>query len=338
MSDRQQIVKINDKVSKAFPVSCGVPQGSVLGPILFIVYILPLGDIIDKHSLPYHLFADDSQNYLSFRAEDTHESLDKMALCIRDMRAWMLLNRLLSNGPKTEFIIFGTVQQRAKLQNPSIDIGSDTVYPSNSARNLGVIFDQGLTFEKHVSALCRSAYHQLYNIKKVRDTLTDEAASVAIHAFVTSKLDYCNSLLYGLSKGVIKQIQRVQNAAARTLTNTRKHDHISPILRNLHWLPIHRRIEYKLLMHTYKAFHEQGPQYLSELLVHYEPSRTLRSSSDGYLLKVPSSKLKSGGDRAFRTAAPSLWNSLPFILRSSCSLSAFKKGLKTYLFSQEYHC
>ncbi len=153
-----------------------------------------------------------------------------------------------------------------------------------------------------------------------------------IHAFVATRLDYCNSLYYGVYQSSLSRLQLVQNAAARLLSGTRKYEPVTPILSALHWLPIKYRIDFKILLFVYKALNNLAPQYLTELLRPYTPSITLRSS-DLCLLIVPRCRLKKRGDRTFATAGLKLWNSLPLHIRLAPSISAFKSALNTFIFS-----
>ena len=156
-----------------------------------------------------------------------------------------------------------------------------------------------------------------------------------VHAFVTSKVDYCNSLLYGVTKYLLQRLQRVLNCAARIVFKSNKYDHITPLLRELHWLPIQQRIEFKILLITFKALNKQAPTYLTDLLISYTPSRSLRSSSKN-LLKTPGYNLKSYGGRSFVLASAVLWNSLPQSLRDLQSVETFKRKLKKHLFLRAY--
>ena len=176
----------------------------------------------------------------------------------------------------------------------------------------------------------------MYNIRQARKYLTSDAAATAIHAFVTSRLDYANALLYGLPKKDIGRLQRVQNFAARLLTGSKTRDHITPVLEQLHWLPMAYRIEFKVLVLAFKAIHGLAPSYLCEVVHKYIPGRTLRSSNAACLLVEPKTRLKIGGDRAFSKAAPVLWNRLPSALRSLDSLDEFQRHLKTHLFRSAY--
>ena len=187
--------------------------------------------------------------------------------------------------------------------------------------------------EEHVNVLCKTAFFHLRNIARIRPYLNRNTTEKVIHAFVSSRLDYCNSLLYGMPSVLISKLQRVQNVAARIVTGTRKYSHITPVLHELHWLPVQYRVEYKVGLITYKCLHALAPSYLSDLLKPYVPTRALRSSSQG-LLQVPRVRLSTFGARSFASFAPRLWNDLPVALRNIDSLDVFKSMYKTYLFNK----
>ena len=206
---------------------------------------------------------------------------------------------------------------------------------SSNAKNLGVVFDSTFNMATHINNVCKKAFYEIRNIGRIRRFLDDKAAEALVHAFVSSKLDYCNSLLYGLPKKQHEKLQRVLNCAARVVSKVQKYEHITPVLSSLHWLPIPQRIEYKVILMTFKALNGLAPKYLEELLVWHKAPRSLRSN-DRKLLVVPRTKLKYFGDRAFVKAAPVLWNSLPLSMRQITELDSFKSCLKTQLYRKAF--
>ncbi len=193
-----------------------------------------------------------------------------------------------------------------------------------------MLFDSGLKCDKQINYVVKSCFYHLRRLAKVKPVLSLKNFEIVIHAFVTSRLDYCNSLYYGANQSSISRLQMVQNAAARLLTGSRKFYRISPILTSLHWLPVKLRIEFKILVFVFKALHGLAPTYLSDILQYH--NRSLRSGSLR-LLSVCRSRLKHRGDRAFATVGPKLWNSLPVSIRMVSSLSSFKSKLKTHFLS-----
>jgi len=188
-----------------------------------------------------------------------------------------------------------------------------------------------------IDKTCKAAYFHIFNIRKIRKFLNFDNTQTLVNAFITSRLDYCNSTLYGLPACELQKLQRVQNTAARLICNISRFDHITPSLIQLHWLPIIYRVEFKILLITYKVIHELAPTYLCELITLKRPSRYNLRSTGELLLQHPGYKsLRTLGDRSFQVAAPSLWNNLPHEIRHADSLSSFKKLLKTFLFKKAY--
>nr|XP_033938439.1 uncharacterized protein LOC117446386 [Pseudochaenichthys georgianus] len=297
-------------------------------------YMLPLGNIIRNHSVNFHCYADDTQLYLSIKPDEINHQ-NKIQDCLKDLKMWMTLNFLMLNTTKTEVIVLGPKNLRNKLSKDILTMDGINLASSETVRNLGVIFDQDLSFNAHIKSISRTAYFHLRNIAKIRHILPQNDAEKLVHAFVTSRLDYCNSLLSGSNKKSIKSLQLIQNAAARVLTRVRKRDHITPVLAALHWLPIEHRIEFKILLLAYKALNGQAPSYLKELIIPYCPTRALRSKNAG-LLVVPRISKSTMGARAFSYQAPHLWNQLPVCVRAADTLSVFKSALKTFLFDKAY--
>ena len=292
-------------------------KGSVLGPILYVLYTAPLADILQFHEMQFHFYTDDTQFNISFSTNNDMEltnSITRIEECLTDHDKWMSMNRLKLNKDKTELLyLFSKYNPQQSV--PPLRFGTDIINPSSHERNVGAIFDTTMSMLPHVNNVCKSAFHHLRTISRIRQYLSTQTTEILIHAFVTSKLDHCNSLLYNVPKNVIKKLQSVQNAAARLITRSRKCHHITPILLDLHWLPVSERIKFKILLLTFKALHQQSPTYIQDLITRYLPSRSLRSYSTLSLNPV-SFNLKTHGSRAFSVSAPEIWNKLPDDIRS----------------------
>ena len=193
-----------------------------------------------------------------------------------------------------------------------------------------------MTMVDHINSDCGSICHQIRNIGLIRRFLRQDTCRQVVHAFVTSRLDFCNSLLVGLLRSTTGKLQRCQNMAARVITRTPKSEHITPVLRELHWLPVEQRVNFPVLMKVYKALHGLAPDYMVDLLHRYQPGRALRSSTDGHLLNEPGT-ITGWGSRAFSKAGPGLWNRLPLPIRTASSLGSFRRMLKTHLFCGVYN-
>ena len=282
MSSRTQTVCLGQTKSDTLELLQGVPQGSVLGPVLFTIYTRPIGQITRRHRLDFHLCADDSQLYVSFKIKDTNDetiALVRIQACIDELKAWMIHHRFQLKVSKTEILVITTPSSAGKHNLTDVVIGGSILKPTTVARNLGVMFDSAFNMKSQVSKLCQAAYYRLHRIRAIRDYLTQHATEPLVHALVISRLDYGNSLLYGLPDVLLDKLQRAQNAAARIVVKASRYDNVTPILENLHWLPVRYRIQYKIILTTYKASHLHAPSYLTDLLEFYQSIRTLRPSS-----------------------------------------------------------
>ena len=203
--------------------------------------------------------------------------------------------------------------------------------PSPFIRSLGIMIDCELTMSAQVSRMCKSAYYHLYAISKIRICLTTEAWKTLVHSTAISGLDYGNAVFYGNTEALMTKLQMVQNSAAKLIARQRKHQHITPVLIKLHWLPVRWRVQYKLLVLVCSALHALAPKYIQDLVAPFSPNRNLRSA-DQCLLVVRRYNLEGYGRRAFSVSGPALWRSLPENIRQSNALAKSKTLLRTYLF------
>jgi len=205
---------------------------------------------------------------------------------------------------------------------------------------LGVVIDSQLTFADNVKKLAGSCFYQLRQLCAVRRSLTTDAATTLVHTLISSRVDYCNSVLYGMCEVYLRPLQSVLNAAARLITDKRKFDHITSTIRDdLHWLPVRQRIVFKLCSIVSKCLRRTAPSYLADLCTCVSATTALtrlRSSSHGDLI-IPRSRLSRYGSRSFAVCGPAAWNSLPVAVQDlSSSASSFCRHLKTELFSRAY--
>ncbi|KAK6195688.1 hypothetical protein SNE40_001062 [Patella caerulea] len=211
------------------------------------------------------------------------------------------------------------------------------------------MFDDDCLMTSQVNTISKSAYFALFRISKIRNLLDRATTEKLIHAFVSSKLEYCNSLLVGIPQNQLSKLQSVQNAAAKLISRSRKYDEVSPILYDLHWLKVEFRINFKIMLFVFKILSGHAPHYLSSLIERYVPgNHSLRSGDLNIVTLVrtdkhkktkenPRTTTKRYGWRAFFVVAPFLWNELPRSVRKSPNLVTFKSGLKTFYFKKQFN-
>ena len=257
--------------------------------------------------------------------------------CAERIKNWMDGNRLKMNDSKTEFIMFGSSKMLTKCITADININGTRVEKQNVIRYLGVWMDEVLSFKYHVKMKCKSAMFNLVCIKRLRPSLTVEAANILVMGLVISHLDYANSILIGVPDVTIKQLQCVQNIAAKVVLQADKYASPRECMKNLHWLPICKRVEHKLLTIVYKCTRGIAPNYLQELLKKHIPIRPgLHSGSSSTKLVVPRVTRQTFVARAFSVCGPRLWNSLLADITAAPTVDQFKTRLKTYMFRQIY--
>ena len=269
LSDRTSKVCIDGHFSEPQHMDFGLPQGSIVGPLGFTIYVLPVGNIIRSYGLKFHMYADDVQLYIHFDPKDNDSinfALGRLSSCIDALKIWMKENMLKLNDDKTEFFVATPSNLRCKMPPVSLRVGDKTIYPSSSVRNLGVIFDTQMSMSAHVRSLCSSLTYQLRNISRIRRFLDYDTCHLVVRALVLSKIDYGNGLLLGANKNDLQRLQRIQNWGAKLICRARKYDHATPLLHKLHWLSIERRIYYKVLLTVFKCINQMSPCYLLSCL------------------------------------------------------------------------
>ena len=224
-----------------------------------------------------------------------------------------MFNDLKLNPSKSESLRVGTHHQVKSTVGSVVEIANVTVPFSTHVKLLVVTFDNTLSFNRHTSDICRGAYFHLRALRHIRNKLDTSTANIIACSFVASRLDYCNAILAGLSKANIARLQMVQNSTARIVSNSGCRASASPILKNLHWLPVAQRIDYKIALTVFKVLTTNQPVYIRSLLHISVPLRNTRSAFNGILLDAPLCKTETVA-RAFSNYAPRIWNALPRFL------------------------
>ena len=294
--------------------------------------------MVESFGLRAHLYADDVQLYGCCRPSASVDLSTKVLQAIDSIHAWMSSNRLSLNTGKTQFIWFGTRNGLAKRDTHQLSNQSPSLVELTTVKNLGFTLDQELSMKDHVSKLCQSCYFQLRQIRTIRHSLSPSAIRTLVHAFICSRIDFSNSLLYGTSTYLLDRLQSVLNSSARLILKLGKYDPISAaIRRDLHWLPIQARIRFKMNVITRNCLVGQAPEYLAELCrpINEVPARrNLRSAAQVQLL-VPRFRKERTGRRGFSISSPQLWNLLPVDIRILYEEPhLFRKRLKTHLMQQ----
>lgn len=331
-SGRSQFVKVGDSNGNITQLRSGVPQGSVLGPLLFSAYMSPISRLIERHNIHQHHYADDTTLFIELTAS-ARTLPSQLIDCIDDLVDWCIRNDMQINPDKTELLLVGSARRLKDISLPSkAHIAGTHIGLHDSVKILGIIVDSTLSFDKHVSSVVQSCNYHIQALRHIRPLLSHDVACQIACSVIASRLDYCNSVLYNTSASNILRLQRVQNNLARVVCGSSARTNPAPLLQRLHWLPIEQRIKYKIATITFNVLQNDSPSYLRNCISQYQPSRTLRSSGNN-LLSIPNTiNQLSDSAKAFRCSAPAVWNSLSLSTRWAPSLDSFKSRLKTELF------
>ncbi|XP_068250862.1 uncharacterized protein [Palaemon carinicauda] len=254
-----------------------------------------------------------------------------------DVKRWMNSKQLKLNDSKTEWMLIGKKHDLRRLDIVKLRVLENDFDVINPIKNLGIVFDCGLSFNEHINRVTRIASYHLRNIAFLKKYLDTKTLTLLIHNYVISRLDYCNVLYYGLPNYNLRKIQNVFNRAARLIKGLSPRERITPTLIELHWLPIKARIIFKICVLTYQALKFEKPSYMRNMLKSFRPDTvvSLRHSDDPYRLEELRSRTNVG-TRAFERSAPRIFNKLPLEVKQSLNCDVFKRKLKTHIFVDCY--
>ena len=339
LSDRFQRVAADGAVSGQIPLRFGVPQGSVLGPLLFVIYVSGLSSLMSAHGVAYHFYADDTQFYFSI--ENVEEAKNKIGSLLLDIKMWMAKRKLKLNDGKTEIIVIRGNSRQARYNDLGVlNVGDAQLMPVESVRDLGVFFYSSLSFVQHVNFLVKNCNYHIRNLYMVKKFLDRPSLLALVHSLVLSRVDYCNSLYVAIPKYLLRKLQSILNRTARMIFAVPPRTPTTSYLIELHWLPIVARIEFKLCVMTFKAVKYGEPSYLADMLLPlvHDSNVELRSGDDPFRMVEPRALGgRSFAARSFSFSAPRLYNRLPVELKNLASVNSFRERLKTFLFLRSYN-
>jgi hypothetical protein len=328
LSERSHAVCINEVVSERLPLATGVPQGSVLGPVLFNLYMTGIGMEITKHNVSYKLYADDILLYYSCKPSVVTGAIALLESCLEDVVTWLKGNDLVLNVSKTEFLIVGTPHQTNTCGQQVIKVDGIDVKCTTSVKYLGVELDNSLKMQKQIGKANKSAYCNLRLLYRLTRSMDTKVRRIAANALVCAHLEYAMTLYHGVPKKQLKRLERVLRATRRFIDG--KSDNLSTTKEGVEiWLNMAQRIMSRILMVTYEATRGNAPQFVCRMLTKCESSQNLRSNTQNYLL-IPRTT-KAIGDRAFSSVAPKLWNQLPLDVRRVNNRDSFCDSVAKFL-------
>ena len=327
LTGRQQKVLVNGKMSELLLTLYGVPQGSVLGPVLFNIYVSSLPSLIFSQGFSSSMYADDTNARIKFSFKFQLSNITvKIPQLVKEVGTWMKSHFLKVNPDKTEIMLFCPPSCKKESKILGVFIDENCIrFNDKSVKLLGVHLDTHLSFDCHINQLVSECYYHLKNVGKIRRYLSIPDAEKLIHALISSKFDYCNSLFYGIKTSSLKKLQRVQNYAARLVHQLPRHQGVnSDVLENLHWLSVEKRIVFKVLLMVHKFFIGIAPDYFMELLI-------VRNDTERILFAPFMNTVT--GRRSFSYTSPRIWNRLPKDVRLINDTDKFKQSIKTILFT-----
>ena len=336
LTNRTYQVKVDSKLSDKMRLKTGVPQGSVLGPILFNMFVGQLASIFSRFNLSAYFYADDTQFFVEFDPKNPaseNQARDLICSVMSQVSDWMLKNHLKLNAAKTVFL---PIHRCLNKDFAPLLINGSSIKPSTNTRNLGFTFTSNLDPRQHINTIKRSSFYHLKRLSKVRSIFSFQQRETLMHAFITSRLDFCNSLFYGSSKRAIGVLHSIQAASARALMGTSFTTPSMPLFYQLHWLPSAARIVFKLAVLGFKILHGSAPKYLSSRISRFKPPRATRSSIAPRLTTNFIPRCVRYGDRTAYTSICQVFNNLPPDIRKQTTLPIFKSRLKTALFEKHF--
>ena len=339
LSNRRQAVSISAEKSKWNYLNCGVPQGSVLGPLFYLLYTHDLPGVI-KHS-NYHLFADDLQCYISVEPSKFQQAVALLNSDLRKINKWSRANGLEINPNKSNLIFIGSQKILPKIDyinTEKISIDDVAIPVTQTVTNLGIVINKHLLWKDHADYVCKKAYSALHSLYRLKKLLPSQIKKLLIQSLVLSQIDYADIVYIDISENMNQRLQRIQNSCARLIYNLKYSEHVTPYIEKLGWLKVKERRRFHSLLTIFKALHYHKPSYLHERLKYQSDAHSLNTRSrQTSLLTIPAHNTKFFSN-SFTVKSIRHWNDLPEEIRNSSSVAMFRNATKAFLIKDTYQC
>jgi hypothetical protein len=341
LTDRTFSIVVGQETSAPKDLKYGVPQGSILGPLFYLLYTHDIETIAESNGMKVHVYADDCKIYFSYIPENVENAEGKLRKCMDELKTWMDNSFLKLNTEKTCIKLFKPDRDTRKQASENfclMDTDTDTkIQPSTTVKVLGVTFGPRLDFKEFAMKKIQTCNLHLRNLWAVRKCLTIPSRILLVTNLIISTIDYCNSLYIGAPKYIIDLLQRALNKAIRFIFDIKRRDHITPYLYKLHILPVSYRIRFKVGLIAYKVLHGIAPVYLSDKMKMFCPTSTaylrLGTGRDKLMFDVDVQQRIIG---SLISKIMVEWNSLPLNIRNLKEITVFKSRLKTHLFKEAF--
>ena len=328
LSNRTQSVKIDTHISSKMEIEFGVPQGSILGPVLFVIFVNDMSQLATECQIEQ--FADDTQILHTGTVKEINQLIKKAENTLTQAKNHFNKNGLLVNSNKTQCIFIGSRQNIAKIpKDVRIRFGGSDITPSLNVKNLGIYFDQYMTFERHIDEMHRKTMGSLIYLNRIKNQVTSEVRVIMVQSLALSYLNYCPNIWGTTNKTQLHRIQKLQNFAAKVAAgNGKKYDRATPYIDKFNWLKIERKCLLDTCILTYKILNKLLPEWLLTFSlvgdINNVPTRQIEN------LVVPRTQTVTG-ERGIKIRGPKLWNTLPVHIRNSSTLSVFKRKVKDFV-------
>ena len=329
LSNRFQCV-VSDEVKSEFrKLACGVPQGSVLGPLLYSIYTYDIGNVFQN--CKYHIYADDLQIYMHCKITDINECIAKINDDIIRLVNWTNKHGLQLNAAKTQSILVSNKTPMELEKYNNVTVNSISVPFSSKVKNLGIIIDDGLSWSPQVSSICQRVYYTLNSLYKFRALTPKSTRIKLVNSLVLPIIDYCLIVCCNMDKSCVSRLQLAMNNAVRYIYNIGPRERITPYYRRLGWLKVSERLDIQICITTHKILHGYAPPYLSNLFTSMEKVSS-RQGSRSHKLYLQAPSIKEGiPDSSFTVRGYRLWNSLPSTLYDVKMTAEFKRKVEARL-------